>query len=146
MHSKIFDMSAHEAKLDRLIAATFSSSSMSNAKWRKAFLALSSPELGLVQLVWKFVGRSETLRGGVPDESCLGDLYIRDVGFSGFPYKEIEWVEVPRLAIFRGYESIPFKRKPQDAALAREVLNLLGQFDLETVSEGLRLYGYRRTT
>ena len=143
MHPQTFDMAAHEAKLDRLIAQSFSASFMSNSKWRRAFSALAAPELQLDQLVWKFVGRERAVRGGVPDADCLGELYVRNVGFSVFPYKEIEWVEVPHTVIPRGYESVPFKHGRQDLERAVEALNAVGQFDTALFPEGLRVYGYR---
>lgn len=143
MDPHVFDMAAHEAKLDRLIAQLFSCSYMSNSKWRRAFSALASPSLRLRQLVWKFVGRELAVRGAVPDAGCLSEMYVRDVGFSAFPYKEIEWIDVPLMSIPRGSESIPFKHHRQDAEGARRSLEAVGKFEMVLLPDGLRVYGYR---
>jgi hypothetical protein len=143
MVPQIFDMSAHEARLDRLISQSFSASFMSNSKWRRLFLALTAPELGVHQLVWKFVGRDLPIRGAAPDAECLGETIIRDTSFAPFPYKEIEWIEIPRANIRPGDESVPFKHRPQDPEAAQRILDALGQFEMTLLPEGLRVYGYQ---
>jgi hypothetical protein len=143
MKSRIFDMAAHEAKLERVVVQSFSASFMSNSKWRRAFAALSSAELGLVQLAWKFVGREHAVRGAVPDAESLGETYVRDVGFSVFPYKEIEWIEVPSLSVPWGYESLPLTHRPQNTIGAKKALEVVGHFEMTLSSEFLRVYGYR---
>lgn len=143
MNPSVFDMAAHEAKLDRFIAQSFCASFMSNSKWRRAFSVLASPDLQLSQLVWKFVGRDIAIRGAIPDSDCLGEVYVRDVGLSAFPYKKIEWIEVPFVSVPRGSESIPFKHKPQDAEQAQRALEAIGEFETALLPDGLRLYGYR---
>ncbi|MFO3797254.1 MAG: hypothetical protein ACK8QZ_08230, partial [Anaerolineales bacterium] len=125
------------------IARSFSASFMSNSKWRRAFQALSAPELEIEALLWKFVGKKLAVRGGVPDADCLGERYVRDVGFAQFPYKEIEWIEVPPANIPRGFEQVPFKHRPHDLARACAALERAGQFELTHLPEGLRVYGYR---
>lgn len=143
MVSQIFDMKAHEARLDRLIARSFSASFMSNSKWRRLFSALSAPELEISQLVWKFVGRQLAIRGAAPDAECLGETIIRDTSFSPFPYKEIEWIEIPRSHIRPGDEQLPFKHRTQDPEKAECMLAALGHFEMVRLPEGLRVYGYR---
>ena len=135
------DMSAHEDRLDRLIGQSFSASFMSNSKWRRLFLALAAPELGVNQLVWKFVGRELPVRGAAPDAECLGETIIRDASFAPFPYKEIEWIEIPRSNIRPCDESVPFKHRPQDPETAQRMLAALGQFEMALLPEGLRVYG-----
>jgi hypothetical protein len=144
MVPQTFDMSAHEAHLDRLIGQLFSASFMSNNKWRRFFLAIAAPELRINQLVWKFVGRELPVRGAAPDAGCLGEAIIRDTSFSPFPYKEIEWIEIPRANIRPGDESVPFKRRPQDPETVQRMLATLGQFEMALLPEGLRVYGYRQ--
>ena len=128
MNPHTFDMAAHETRLDRLIAGSFSASYMSNSKWRRLFLALEQSDVPIPKLRWKFVGREEPVTGATPDESCLGTQYITRTSFSAFPYKEIEWVEIPEL-----------KELPP-AALA------VGLFETETCSGGVRVYGYKSGT
>ena len=143
MVTQTFDMRAHEARLDRLIDKSFSASFMSNSKWRRLFLALATPDLEIGQLVWKFVGRDLPVRGGAPDPECLGEIYIRDTTFSPFPYKEIEWIDIPRTRVPPGDESVSFKHQPQDVELAQRVFASVGQFEVALLPEGLRVYGYR---
>jgi hypothetical protein len=143
MAKQTFDMIAHEARLDRLIVRSFSASFMSNSKWRRLFLALATPELGINQLVWKFVGRELPVLGAAPDAECLGETIIRDTSFAPFPYKEIEWIEIPRSYVFPGDETVPFKHRSQDPEKALPMFAALGQFEMALLPEGLRVYGYR---
>jgi hypothetical protein len=98
---------------------------MSNAKWRKLFLALRG--LGVGRMAWRFV-RSEQLYYQPPPpewalmESCLGDFGVA----VGVPYREIDWVEVPA---------------EQSAGVA-EGLAAVGRFPVRQVASGLRIVGY----
>jgi len=98
---------------------------MSNSKWRRLFLALEDAGLSDGRLSWKFVGRDEPVLGAAPTADCLGDAYISRASFAAFPYKEIEWVEVPGLA-----------ELPSSVLAA-------GQFEALSVATGVRLLGYR---
>ena len=120
-----FDMARHEERLDRLISESYSSSFMSNSKWRRLFLALADAGFGDGRLLWKFVGRAEPVLGAAPGAECLGKSYITRTSFAAFPYKEIEWIEVPGLA-----------------ELPASVLEV-GQFEALAVPTGIRLLGYR---
>jgi len=143
MTPQAFDMSTHEAHLGRLISQSFSASFMSNSKWRRLFLALAAPEMRVEQLVWKFVGRDLPVRGAAPDAECLGEAIVQNTSFAPFPYKEIEWIEIPRNNIRPGDESVPFKHRPQNPEMVQQLLAGLGQFEMSLLPEGLRVYGYR---
>ena len=125
MTSQTFDLAEHESRLDRIIARSYSASFMSNSKWRRLFLALAEPELNIRSLRWKFVGRETVATGAAPDAECLGDSYVTRTSFAAFPYKEIEWVEIP------GLPELP-------ASVAA-----VGSFETAGSSNGVRLYGYR---
>jgi hypothetical protein len=125
MTPQTFDMAAHEDRLDRVIARSFSASFMSNSKWRRLFLAMAGSSPSISHLRWKFVGRDEAVTGTAPDADCLGDSYITRTSFSAFPYKEIEWIEVP------GLVELP-------ATVAA-----VGEFETIAFPSGVRLYGYR---
>jgi hypothetical protein len=125
MTPQTFDMTAHEARLDRIISRSFSASFMSNSKWRRLFLALAEPRLNIHNLLWKFVDREAPIVGAAPDADCLGESYITRTSFAAFPYKEIEWVEIPGQA-----------ELPASVAAA-------GAFESVVLTSGVRLYGYR---
>jgi hypothetical protein len=143
MISQTFDMKAHEAKLDRVIAKSFSASLMANSKWRKLFLELAQPELQIDQLVWKFVGRDLPLRGVAPDSDCLRESHITDTSFADFPYKEIEWIEIPPTSIPLGSETVPFKHRPQNIQHVQAAIARVGEFDTALTATGFRVNGYR---
>ena len=125
MIPRVFDMEAHERRLDQLIAGSFSASFMSNSKWRRFFEALAQVEPPVSHISWKFVGRDQTFKGASPASECLGDRYVCRTSFSVFPYKEIEWVELP------GFADLP-----------RPILSV-GQFSTTVTQGGVRVYGYR---
>jgi hypothetical protein len=108
-----------------MIAGSFSASFMSNSKWRRFFTALKQVEPPVSHLTWKFVGRDQPIRGAIPDSKCLGDRYISRTSFSVFPYKEIEWVELP------GAADLPSQ------------IMAVGQFSTSVTQAGVRVYGYR---
>jgi hypothetical protein len=116
---------------------------MSNTKWRRFFEAISNPEFEIDQLVWKFVDSEHEIRGATPPLDGLGEKYISGSSFSVFPYKEIQWVEIPFLNIPGGWEKVPFKHRPQDAEQALKRLNDLGTFEIERHENGIRIFGYR---
>ena len=125
MTSHTFDMAAHEDRLDRIVSRSYSASFMSNSKWRRFFLAMAEASPNINNFRWKFVGREEPATGAAPDAKCLGERYVTRTSFAAFPYKEIEWIEVP------GLLELP-------AAVAA-----IGKFETSTSPSGVRLYGYR---
>lgn len=98
---------------------------MSNSKWRRLFLAMEDAGLDRCQLLWKFVGRDEPVMGAAPDADCLGDSHITRTSFAAFPYKEIEWIEVPGLA------ELPTS------------VSAVGEFETVASASGVRVYGHR---
>jgi hypothetical protein len=125
MSPHTFNIKAHESRLDVTIAQSFSTSFMSNSKWRRFFLALAEVDPRISTLRWKFVGRDIPPVGAAPDDECLGDKYISRTSFAVFPYKEIEWVELP------GITALP-------AAVAA-----VGKFEIVQTPGGVRVLGYR---
>ena|SRR5688572_11912971 len=125
MTSQAFDMAEHEERLDRVIARSFSTTFMSNSKWRRLFSALAATDPAIRKLRWKFVGRDAEVEGAAPDAECLGGSYVTRTSFAAFPYKEIEWVELPDLSDL-----------PQSVAA-------VGKFEATQTPTGVRIYGYR---
>ncbi|MGL6077051.1 MAG: hypothetical protein ACRC8S_23080 [Fimbriiglobus sp.] len=97
---------------------------MSNAKWRKLFLALD--ELRVGRMKWRFIDGGQTHQPPPHAcallESCLGDFGMA----VGVPYREIDWVEIPT----------------EQAAGVVEALAAIGHFPVHQVTTGLRIIGY----
>ena len=141
-NARVFDFAKWEAKVDRIVEKRFTAYFMSNAKWRKLFTILHKPELGIEQLLWKYVDDELVTRHPLPYFTFRRQLFS---GPGGEDYlKRIEWVEIPRLHIPPRWKQIPFKHRPQDVERAVKLLNMAGKFELERTNEGVRIYGYRK--
>ncbi|WP_165356570.1 hypothetical protein [Sphingosinicella sp. BN140058] len=97
----------------------FSASFMSNTKWRVFFSALHSIDPPIRQLVVKLIGAEKEQRTGLPllypphpFASCF------ELG-GPFPLIELEWVEVPDIALVERPSHVPAKRLPQDVDAVR---------------------------
>ncbi len=113
--------------IDRVVAHRFTSSSMSDSKWRKVFILLSASELGLSTCFWKFVDDDRLFQTGIPAAEDLSEGHLVDGRFQPFIYKEIEWVEL----------------RTSDVFPIMEALRHAGNFDCHIITAGLRIYGYR---
>jgi len=129
--------------LDKIIKARFSTSFMSNAKWRKFFIALDVPEICLQQAYWKFVDLMEEFCDSIPTSDKLMEEFVGDYGPGPFAYKRIEWIELPKVGVPKGFDGVPQKYWQQDIEKAKEILVNSGQFEIETTERGLRIYGYK---
>ena len=120
---------AHEIenKIEKIIAQRFTSSSMSDSKWRKVFVFLFTPELGLSGCRWKFVDDERVFQTGLPRADDLAESHLLDGSYQPFVYKDIEWIEVASSNV--------------DDILAG--LERVGHFDVKSVVGGMRIYGYR---
>ena len=132
-----------EEHLKKLIKRKFEVSFMSNAKWRKLFVALEP--LQLKQAYWKFVDREDEFRDIFIDEEDLMEKFVGDCGLAGgpFAYRRIEWVEIPSIGIDPQYEKIPYMNFEQDITEAGSILKSLGEFEIENTKRGLRIYGHK---
>lgn len=133
-----------QIKIEKTIAA-FKHAHMSNTKWRKAFLVLSSPDLDLTVCHWKFVTDERVLITSLPRESDLLEAHLADGLFQPeFVYREIEWIEIP--VQYQIEDNRPNSRPPltiyQNVTEALEALNKVGQFPVELVESGLVIRGY----
>jgi hypothetical protein len=141
---KFFDFVKHEEVVDKLIAKENFLPLMSNSKWRKVFeaLELTCPD---IQVIWRFIGAQNSgNRDWLPPTVSLEDRYINNqFWFGPMYYKEIEWLEIPHILIPHGMEKIPGAHKQQDAYLAKDCIEKLGHFHIETTGLGFRLYGWR---
>ncbi|ROT95761.1 hypothetical protein EB809_18735 [Marinobacter sp. R17] len=142
--SKVFDFVEHEKKIDKIIERSFESSYISNAKWRKCFAILDdiSPDL---QVIWKFVGsQNNGVRYSLPSIESLEERHLSSrFWFGPAYYKEIEWIEFPKVGKPYGKEDISGAFFHQDVATILAALNDIGQFYTENTDLGFRLYGHR---
>ena len=65
----------------------YSSSFMSNAKWRKLFTVINNGSTPLSVCVWKIVTDKEPKNGFLPDKEQLGDDYVGDCGALNGPFE-----------------------------------------------------------
>lgn len=143
-NSKVFDFVAHEIKIDKLIKRSFTSSCMSNAKWRKCFQLLNEVAPN-IQIIWKFVGgQNDGVRSYLPADEALEEKYLTSrFWFGPAYYKEIEWIEFPKIGKPYGKENIPGTFFVQDVNSVVEALNKNGQWVLIETDLGFRLYGHQ---
>jgi len=138
-----FDFVEHEIKMDKFVKMNFESMLLSNAKWRKCFkeLDVSAPEL---QVIWKFIGsNNQSLRHSLPSTIALGDRYLNShFWFGPCYYKEIEWLDFPRVGKPAGKEKVPGSFYYQDIDKAKDALCRIGQWPIEETKSGFRINGY----
>ena len=144
LNSKVFDFVAHEIKIDKLIKRLFTSSYMSNAKWRKCFQLLNqvNPD---IQVIWKFVGsQNDGVRHSLPTSEALEENFLSSrFWFGPAYYKEIEWLEFPNVGKPYGKENIPGAFLEQNVVAVIEALNEIGQWHIVKTDLGFRLYGHQ---
>lgn len=139
----VVDMVEWEAKIDRAIEKRrFTASFMSDSKWRRAFAALTQPELAIRQALWKFVDQDAPFRFAIPDATDIKNGLVGGPA-GGSPFKRIEWVEITNLEIPHGWEKVPQKHRSQNVEAALGLLTETGQFETERTQSGARIYGYR---
>jgi hypothetical protein len=143
-NSKAFDFVEHEKKIDKLITQSFSASFSSNAKWRKCFTLLNDVASDM-QVIWKFVGaQNDGVRYGLPSVESLEEGMLSSRFWHGpMYYKEIEWIEFPKIGKPYGQENIPGAHYKQDVDAVLDALNEIGQWQIETTELGFRLYGHQ---
>ncbi len=143
----VFDFVAHEHDVDKLIATTYNHAYMSNAKWKRFFLLLNEvcPDY---QMIWMFVGTNGIpIRWVCPARITLLDTYLSDrFHFGPRYYKEIEWIEIPRVAMpyDRQMQNVLAARKAQNVDVVHEAIKAAGQWELELTDSGLRVYGFKK--
>jgi len=123
----------------------FSCSFMSNAKWRKLFSVVNENNTEFTNCQWKLVNDSDPVFGHLPDFDSLGDYYVGDCGaLNGpFDFDLIEWLLVPTTLGYKPYEGSPVVYKNQSVTHLVEQLNAIGEFQIETVEGGIKIFGYK---
>lgn len=142
------DLSAELRQNRRAVRKLYSSSLMPNAKWRSVIIALDDDNLGLRQAVVKFTEVEGAKTISLPFLNLWLDSPYAAVDcfeFGPFPVIEIEWIEIPVVAIFPRFNNLPALRYAQDIAAVRSALLGLGKkLPLEDTSTGLRIIGHVR--
>jgi hypothetical protein len=145
----VFDFVEHKVLVEKEIARRFTASFMSNAKWRKLFLALDE-NWSELQVIWKLIWyKNDGVREGLPRMRAIESEYLNSYFWLGsMYYKEIEWIEFPwiefpRKGIPSFYKQVPAAHWDQDIEAVRGTIESLGQFMLEESPLGFRLLGYQ---
>lgn len=118
---------------------------MSDTKWRRLFVALNEAEIGIDQIVVKFVDAEKTHAIRMPS---LGSLhppypYIDTIEFGPIELCAIEWIEIPEIPT-PSIEGVPASAVKQDIASARALIVSLGEYPVEDSDSGLKIVGYVR--
>jgi hypothetical protein len=114
---------------------------MSDTKWRELFVALDEhggPGLAFLKVL------------GVPNEhevwGGFGALFLDKSAIDTFcgalSFRDIEWLEVPRVYAVKPDRTVPAKVFTQDIEAIRQMLQDLGQYPLEETARGLRVIGH----
>jgi uncharacterized protein (DUF433 family) len=130
-----------QRRVERKIAQA-TASHISNTKWRKLFRLLYSLEVRVV--LWKFLRDDRVFCSPVPApadllETSLGDVLPYPYG----PYREIEWIEVPRsYPDPRADENRPLPERTHELDGILEGIHHAGELPVTVLDSGLRIVGY----
>jgi hypothetical protein len=137
------------------IARLFTTSLMSNSKWRKTFSMIGprNANLRLEQAAVKFIDvdteRAVTAFNGDWLLRQTPWAYIDLWEFGPVALNSIEWFEFLSEAVVEraapsGTGRLPPIRRAQDIDAAEAVINKLGKYPLERTERGLRIIGHIR--
>lgn len=125
-------------RLDDLIARRFAASNMSNTKWVKILKSAAVFAEKVPHLNFKLVYGSEIRHGFTEkDPEHIDDFWFREP----IIYKEIEWVEFPKIQRIVSSEGI-LTDFHQDLKSLKAYLETIAHFPLEESNTGLRVVGY----
>jgi hypothetical protein len=124
----------------RKVAAKYSASYMSNAKWLKLFRAVLSAGISLERVRWKFIGTEHFVEVSFPEEKDLELTRFADGKFQPFEYRWLESVFIPHA--YNPRMGVGYVKK-QDTAAVVAALEKAGQFPVEVSPEGVTIRGYR---
>ena len=112
---------------------------MSNAKWRKLFIALAKANLNIHKAEWSFIDSEQTMILPLPTERDLLADRFADGRFQPFEYKWILSINVPRQ--FRLKDEVGYFVK-QDVELIKSVASNVGKMPIFETEEGIEIRGY----
>ncbi len=117
----------------------FSVSHMSNAKWRKLFMAIAKADLNIHQAEWSFIDSEHTMNLPLPCERDLLESRFADGRFQPFEYKWILNIKIPRQ--FRLKDKVGYFVK-QDVDLIKCIASGLGEMPIFETEDGIEIRGY----
>ena len=131
-------------KVRELVGREFSTGLMSNTKWRKMIAALDGADLGLHQMLIKFVDVEDVRTLKFPPSLQLPWPWFDTIEFGPVEFLAIEWLEFPAVSTTPRPNNVPPKRIVQDIEGAVKVISGLGQYPIEVTDHGLRVVGWVR--
>ena len=138
------DMSAELETGRRHAWRVFTASFMSNTKWRAFFSVVHAVEPPVRQLVVKFTSNDREQRTGLP-LLHPPHPFVSFFEFGPVPLVELEWIEIPDMAVFARRHDGPAKQVPQDVEAVREAIERMGKlYRMERTTTGLRVFGHLR--
>lgn len=137
----VISTSVEHESVTRALRNTYSSSLMSDTKWRKLFSALK----GLPSIDHYFLKRirdEEEGAGYGRFDPWPPHAFIDTASFGPLYLSEIEWIEFPNIVPKRKYGPTPPGGHHQDLQGLRLALDSIGKFPIEETLRGLRIIGH----
>jgi hypothetical protein len=113
-----------EAELSRIVATSFTLSCMSDSKWRRLFNLVAHADVQ--SCTWKFVADDRRWTTRVPNADDLEHGYYENA-YGCFRLAHIEWIEL----------------NTDNPTRLLQTLKLGGEFETQTMNNGIRVFGYR---
>jgi len=134
-HNQYIDVN----KLDKIIDGKYSASYMNNTKWNKLIQKLTD-QLDQIYVNYKLI-HSDQVKGNMFITTDFEPFFIEPI-----LYKEIEWIEIPKQ--YEDWKNENNRKAgkqlySQNLELITEVISGLGQYEIETNGNSIRLYGYK---
>ena len=137
--------SVDRERVKRALLNTYSSSLMSDTKWRKLFSALKDlPSIDHYFL--KLIRGEEEGPGYRPFDLWPPHAYVDTADFGPLYLGEIEWIEFPSFVPKRKFGPTPPGGHHQDIQGLRRALDSIGKFPIEETPRGLRIIGHVLST
>ena len=136
-------MPSNEVRKNRKLARlNYSSSMMSDTKWRTLIAAVSDKEVGVKQIIVKFIDHPQERKMQLPWLAAPYAL-VDSIEFGPFPLLYIEWLEFPRIVLLARGKNLADKSYVQDIDAIRSAIQSTGKlFPLEEYPKGLRVIGH----
>ena len=133
--------SQHDDAAYRRARAQQGASYMSDAKWRRLFLAAAASGAPVEMARWDVLGDDGySFWEPLPAETDLLPTGLTDGRYRLLAYRWIRAIFIPRE--FRPVQDVGYTRA-QDIGTLRRALEAAGEFAIEETDEGLTIMGYR---
>ena len=121
--------------------AKYSASFMSDAKWLKLFRTIIACGVSIERAEWFVIDSPHSFSQSFPSERDLLPTRFEDGKFQPFEYRWIESVYIPNR--FKPTIGVGYERE-QDTSAMVAALDAVGQFPIEEMDDGVRIYAYRK--